>query len=351
MDGTAIILSGGLLQTPSAKTAHGLIRGTARYKLLGVIDPAHAGADAGSLLDGVARNIPVFENLAAAMARQGKPDYCIVGVAVAGGMLPDELLQPLEEALSAGIHVVNGLHEYLSEHPALAAIAARSGAVIHDIRKPKPARELHFWTGDIYRVETPKIAVLGADCAIGKRTTARMIVEAAREAGYSAEMIYTGQTGWMQGNRYGFIFDATLNDFVSGELEHAILRCYEEANPDLIVIEGQSALRNPSGPAGAEWLLSADADAVVLQYAPARRCFKGWDQHNIRMHSLESEIGLIGMYGVPVRAVTLNTAGLSREQAQVLKDDYESMLGIPVALPLEEGLEPVMNVLLPMIAQ
>ena len=58
-------------------------------------------------------------------------------------------------------------------------------------------------------------------------------------------MIYTGQTGWLQGGKYGFIFDSTLNDFVSGELEHAILTCYEETNPDVILIEGQSALRNP----------------------------------------------------------------------------------------------------------
>ena len=43
---------------------------------------------------------------------------------------------------------------------------------------------------------------------------------------------------------YGFILDATPNDFVSGELESAIVRCDRELAPQLILIEGQSALRN-----------------------------------------------------------------------------------------------------------
>ncbi|MEM1359258.1 MAG: signal peptidase I, partial [Bacteroidota bacterium] len=40
-----------------------------------------------------------------------------------------------------------------------------------------------------------------------------------------------GQTGWMQGSKYGFIFDSTLNDFVSGELTHAILQAYKNEQP------------------------------------------------------------------------------------------------------------------------
>ena len=88
-------------------------------------------------------------------------------------------------------------------------------------------------------------------------------------------MIYTGQTGWIQGARYGIVLDAIVNDFVPGELEHAIVRCDREVEPDLIVIEGQSCLRNPSGPCGAEMLLSAAARGVVLQHAPGRDYLEG----------------------------------------------------------------------------
>ena len=85
-----------------------------------------------------------------------------------------------------------------------------------------------------------------------------------RGSGIHTELIYTGQTGWMQGARFGFVLDATPNDFVSGELEHAILACDAALSPDLIIIEGQSGLRNPSGPCGAELLLSAQAAVYIV---------------------------------------------------------------------------------------
>ena len=68
----------------------------------------------------------------------------------------------------------------------------------------------------------------------------------------------------MQGYSHGFLFDSVPNDFVAGELEHAIVSCATELDPDLIVLEGQSSLRNPSGPAGSEFLLSAGARGVSL---------------------------------------------------------------------------------------
>ena len=92
--------------------------------------------------------------------------------------------------------------------------------------------------------------------------------------GSNAEMIYTGQTGWMQGAPYGFVLDAVANDFVSGELEHAIVCCDRELNPDVILIEGQSSLRNPSGPiAVSEFICSGGASGVVLQHAIGREFF------------------------------------------------------------------------------
>ena len=102
--------------------------------------------------------------------------------------------------------------------PELADLAKEKGLEIIDVRKPKKATELHFWSGKIKDVKCPKIAVLGTDCALGKRTTTRFLVESMRKAGVKAEMVYTGQTGWMQGAKYGFVFDSTLNDFISGEM-------------------------------------------------------------------------------------------------------------------------------------
>ena len=101
------------------------------------------------------------------------------------------------------------------------------------------------------------------DCAMGKRTAARMLTQACKKHDINAQMIYTGQTGWLQGGQYGFVFDSTLNDFISGELEHAIITCNKETSPDLILLEGQSALRNPSGPCGSELLVSGNEHAFI----------------------------------------------------------------------------------------
>lgn len=239
MKNKAIVITGGFLDTNSAKTAHGLIRGTERFTIVGIVDEKHAGKDAGEVLDGKNRNLPVYASVSEA-ARIQKPDYCIVGVATKGGVIPDTLRTLLREALENNLSIVNGLHDHVSEHEDLAQLAKRKGLEIIDVRKAKKFKELHFWTGKIKEVKCPKIAVLGTDCAMGKRTTTRFLVEAMRNAGYKAEMIYTGQTGWMQGARYGFIFDSTLNDFISGELEHAVYTCYTEVKPDIIFIEGQS---------------------------------------------------------------------------------------------------------------
>jgi len=226
--------------------------------------------------------------------------------------------------------IVSGLHEFLIEKEDLVELAEVYKVDLIDVRKPKHNKELHFWTGKIAEVACPKIPVIGTDCNMGKRTTSRFIKEAVSEAGLNAQMIYTGQTGWMQGGKYGFIFD-------SGEIEHAIVSCYQNEKPDVIFIEGQSSLQNPTGPCGSEFLISADADAVILQHAPARKYFHGCEGYKREMPTLEQEIALIQMYGVKTLAVTVNSEHMTAEEAKAYQQEKEAALGIPVILPLEDG--------------
>jgi uncharacterized NAD-dependent epimerase/dehydratase family protein len=343
MKSKAIVITGGILESNSAKTAHGLIRGTDRFEVVAIIDEKLAGTDAGEVLDGMHRGIPVYATIKDFLAK-GSAEYCVIGVATKGGVIPDSLRDILKEALESGLSLVNGLHDYISEHEDLVALANKKELKIIDIRKPKKFKDLHFWNGKIKEVKCPKIAVLGTDCALGKRTTTRFLMEAMRKAGYKAEMIYTGQTGWMQGARYGFIFDSTLNDFISGEMEHAIWECYQNEKPDIIFIEGQSSLRNPSGPAGAEWIVSADADGVVLQHNPARKQYKDMEYYPAYLATPKEEIDLIKMYGGNTVALTVNTAKMSLSDARQQASQYEKELGIPCILPLEDGVESLIPV-------
>jgi len=333
---TAAILTLGLYQTPDAKTAHGLVRGPSRFRIVGVVDEPAAGSDAGTLLDGRPRGIPIEKSLEALLERV-RPDFCIVGVATHGGVLPAEFRAVLREALGRGIGVVNGLHELLSRDPEMAELARASGAEIVDIRAPRPRSELHFWTGAVLSVRAPRIAVLGTDCAIGKRTTCQALVAACAEAGLRAGIVATGQTGWLQGIDHGFVLDATPNDFVSGELEHAIVSLAREREPELIFLEGQSALRNPSGPCGAELILSGRAAGVVLQHAPARKHFDGFEELGLEIPPLSGEIEVVRLYGSRVIGIALNHAGLEESALADARAAIALETGLPVVAPLLEG--------------
>ncbi len=335
MTETAILLAGGLFRTPFAKTTHGLVRGPSRYRVLGVVDPECAGEDAGELLDGRRRDVPIRASLREFLGGGVRPTHCVVGVATEGGAIPPGLRADLLAAARAGLSLVNGLHQLLADDAELARLTEAAGGAILDLRRPRPVAELAFWTGEILALTTSRIAVLGTDCAVGKRTTCTLLRDALREHGARAEMVYTGQTGWMQGIEHGFLFDATPNDFVPGELERAILACARASEPDVILIEGQSALRNPSGPAGAELLLSGGARGVVLQHAPAREFYEGFEAQGCRIGSLSEELELVRLYGGEVWALTLYEAGLDDPEAQRARLEHE--LDVPVVLPLRDA--------------
>jgi uncharacterized NAD-dependent epimerase/dehydratase family protein len=280
----------------------------------------------------------------AAIEALEKVDYLIIGVATVGGRLPKNMLALIFDAVKKGISVVNGLHEYLNEKADLVDIAASTGAQLIDVRKPKSRADLHFWDGAIFNVTAPIVAVIGMDCAMGKRTTARMLKQACNAEGMKAEMIYTGQTGWLQGGKYGFIFDSTLNDFVSGELEHAIVSCWKDTQPDILFLEGQSSLRNPSGPCGLELLISGNAKHVVLIFAPKRKYFDN-EAHWGEIPSVASEIEIIEKLGSKVIAVAVNTENCTDEEAYAYQKEYTASLGLPVLLPIQEGVTPVIPIL------
>jgi uncharacterized NAD-dependent epimerase/dehydratase family protein len=220
LDGNAIVYCQGCFATTNGKTAHGLVRFTRRYRVLAVLDSTLAGRDAREVLDGKPGGIPILSTLADALRMAWQTgvaaSHFVVGLAPDGGRLPPAARSDVADALQAGLHVDSGLHDFLGDDPALAALARAKGLKIRDIRKPPPRDRLHFFSGKIADVKSLKLAVLGTDSAVGKRTTAWLLVDALTRAGLTAELIGTGQTAWMQGARYGIMLDALVNDFVSG---------------------------------------------------------------------------------------------------------------------------------------
>ncbi len=336
----AIVLTKGFLDTVNAKTCHGLLRYTSRFNIIGVIDDKHTGKDAGEVMDGKHLGIPVYSSVIDFYRKSTQqPKYLVIGVATHGGLLPESFIDDIVVAINHGCSVVNGLHDYLSNHEGIASLAQAKGVELIDIRKPKKIRDMQFWHGHIYDVEASIVAVLGVDCAMGKRTTGGLVYEMCNRNGIKTEMIYTGQTGWMQGYKYGFIFDSTLNDYISGEIEKVIVDCYNNEKPDLILLEGQSSLRNPSGPGGSEFLVSGNAKEVILQIAPERTYFEGYEDLGLLLPSAADEIDLINKYGSEVIALTMYNKNMTREAVENYKLVLEKELGIPVVAPLSDGVD------------
>ena len=342
----ALLLAPGGFNSKLAKTGFGLVRSSERFQIVAVFDPEQAGQDAGEVVDGQHRDIPIYADIAEACSHAKiRPTVAIVGVAIPGGRINDDLWHAVSASLHQGLQVINGLHSWLAEDAELVTIAQQYGGSLLDLRKPRPRETLSFWSGEILDVQAPRVAVMGTDCALGKRTTARWLRDACLEQGLKTELIFTGQTGWMQSaHDYGFILDATPNDFVSGELEQAIVRCDREQSPQLILLEGQSSLRNPSGPCGAEFLASAQAKGVVLQHAPARQLYKTADRP-WPIADVADDIAIIRLYGAEVLALTLNTDGIAPEHRELVRTEHEERLEVPTFLPLENGVAGILPLL------
>jgi len=343
-EGNAIVYCEGSFNTTNGKTAHGLVRRTARYQVLAVIDSRYQGQDAGEILDGSPKNIPILGNLEMAyQAAQNSgitPTHVVVGLAPDGGRLSDSAREDLKRAIRMGLNIDCGLHDFLSEDPEMVKLANQYGITLRDIRKTPSRKELHFFSGKIEQVSCLKIALLGTDSAIGKRTTAWILVDSLRASGISAELIGTGQTAWLQGAKYSLIMDSLINDFVAGEIEHAVWSAWKNENPQVVVIEGQGSLMNPAYPGGFEILAAGRPDLVILQHAPARKEYDGFPGYPL--HPLDQQIKVVELLsGKPVIAITVNHENLNSEQVAEVCQEIEVQTGLICCDPLLQGVSKI----------
>jgi uncharacterized NAD-dependent epimerase/dehydratase family protein len=349
-EGSAIVYCEGVFGTTNGKTAHGLVRRSERYRVLSVVDSQNAGRDAGDLLDGRRSGIPVEADVMSAvrnaLENDVEPTHLVVGLAPDGGRLDPAARSDIRRAIRLGLNVDSGLHDFLSNDPAMSALADAQGVILRDVRKPPPRNDLHFFTGKIEDVTSLKVAVLGTDSAVGKRTTAWLLVDALETAGYRAELVGTGQTAWLQGARYGLILDSLVNDFVSGEIEHAVWSAWSEQSPEVIVIEGQGSLMNPAYPGGLEILAAGRPDVVVLQHAPARKHYDGFPGYP--MHQLERQIEAIEVVsGRPVVAITVNGEGIPPYEVPAMCQAITRETHLRAVDALRDGAGALVEILVP----
>lgn len=336
----AVVLAEGVFGSTYGKTANGLVRFTRRFRVVAVIDSTKAGNDAGAVLSGKANGIPIVSTVEEGIRFGART--LVVGVATDGGYIPEEYRKFISGALEHGMNIVSGLHEFISDDPEFSALAAKYGSYITDVRKLfrdiKPP-----YTGEIREVRALKIAVLGTDSAIGKRTTAVNLTNALRDKGIRSTMVGTGQTAWMQGFKHTVVVDSMINDFIPGGLEGMTVEAWREENPEVIFIEGQGSVLHPAYPGSFEIIGACRPDGIILQHAPKRKFFDGFP--DIPIPDLQKYMDILELLsGRKVIAISLNREGMTDEEVKSEITSLESRFNIPVFDPLNLNPEIALNI-------
>jgi uncharacterized NAD-dependent epimerase/dehydratase family protein len=322
------------------KTANGLVRHSERFEIIGVIDSAHAGKMAHEVVEGAKEDIRVYSDLKTALEDASKPDFLIIGVATIGGMIPEEFRPVLIEAIKNNINIIAGLHEFLNDDPELSKLAKEHGVELIDIRKEPPLENMHQFSDLCKNLDTVRIPVLGTDSSIGKRTTAIELVKALNARGIKSVFVATGQTGLLQGAKFGVPLDSIQGDYMVGELEHAIIKAYEEEKPKVIVIEGQGSISHPAYVSGSRAIITASQpNGIVLQHAPGRK-YRNYRKKllNLPMPDLREEIDLIEIFSkAKVLGITINNESMSDDEVEDIMARYEDEFDLPACDILRHG--------------
>ena len=258
----------------------------------------------------------------------------IVGVANAGGFIPESWLPTLIRAVEAGLDIASGLHQRLVEMPALRAAAEAHGRRLIDVRQPTQV----FTVGTGARREGKRLLSVGTDCSVGKMYTTLAIEAELRRRGIAADFRATGQTGIFIAGA-GVSVDAVIADFISGAVEW-LTPAAAAGHWDLI--EGQGSLFHPSFAGVSLGLLhGAQADALVMCHDPQRahmRGLPGWPLPELRACiRANEEAARLTNAAARCIGVAVITAGMTEDQRAAALRSIEDAIGLPAVDPLKDG--------------
>lgn len=321
-----VVLAEGDFGKTGGKTANGVVMHSELFDAVAVVDSETAGQDAADVL-GTADvdDAPVVASMDEAIESAPEAEVLVIGVAPAGGQLPEEWVDDIRTAMAHGCDVVSGLHTFLSEDPEWQDLAEAHGVTIHDVRRPPDDEELSVGDGAVDGVDVPVVLTMGTDCAVGKRTTTFELYRAARDRGIDAGWVGTGQTGIMVGAHRGVVIDRVPSDFTAGVVEQLIVDV--AADHDIVFVEGQASLshRTYSG-VTLSILHGAWPDAVVLADDPDRDRRTHFEQFPIV--GVDHEIEAIE-HLADTNVAALSTWG----DPEVAGNEY----GLPAGNVLEDG--------------
>jgi uncharacterized NAD-dependent epimerase/dehydratase family protein len=335
-----LVLAEGYSADPHyGKTARGVMRYGAD-PVVAVVDSKRPGEE----VDG----IPIVASVEDALAHE--PTTALVGVATAGGRLPETWRKLLREVLEAGLDLESGMHQFLGDDPELVALALEHGAEIRDLRRA-PA-DLSVPRGENLRHGATVVLTVGSDCAIGKMSVSLELDRGARERGVRSVFVPTGQTG-IAIEGWGIAVDAVVADFIAGAAERLVVE--GAARGDLLWVEGQGSLIHPDYSGVTLGLYHGSAPHYLVL------CHQAGDEH-IEDHpehpipSLQALVGLHERIALPARtatviAIALNTRRLDDDDARAAIEAAERETGLPADDPVRFGPGRLLDAILPRVSR
>jgi uncharacterized NAD-dependent epimerase/dehydratase family protein len=337
-----VILTEGRFDVFNAKTAVGVIRYRGE-EVVAIIDRFNAGKNSHSVV-GIGKDIPIVSNITETLSL--KPTDLFIGIAPAGGVLPDEWRNHIIDAIRNKLNIMSGLHYYLSEDLEFSQLAHDSQVKILDIRKSP--EDIGIGTGKAKETHTLRILTVGSDCNVGKMLTSLEIAFAAKRQGINACFVATGQTGIMiEGS--GIAVDHVLSDFISGAAEKLVL---DRAHYRFLSIEGQGSIIHPAYSGVTLGLLHGTApQGLILCHQPARKTLR---HTSFPMLPLPRLIELYERLAQPlhpckVLGISLNCFGMSDHDTMQEIQNIEKDTKLPATDPVKFGVNKFIDVIRPLL--
>jgi len=296
--------------------------------VVAVIDKQCVGESLANLR-GIHRDIPIVEDVTTALGYH--PDVLLIGIAPSGGQLPPAWREEVKQAIKAGLSVVNGLHTPIRSLFADQNLVLQSGQWLWDVRQEPSA--LGISGGKARFLSCKRVLTVGTDFSIGKMSTSLEFVKLAKQQGYQAKFLATGQGGIMISGE-GIPLDAIRVDFAAGAVENMVLAAGEQGY-DFLFVEGQGSLFHPGSTAVLPLLRGTQPTDLILVHRAGQTEIRNFPE--IKIPPLSEIVKLyemlasgVGAFGeIKVRGVALNTFHLDEEHANKAIENVSEETGLP----------------------
>lgn len=338
-----LIIADGNFGPETSKTANSAIRYIPE-RVAAVLDSRAPGRTAGEVL-GFGGAIPVVRTFEEGLAHE--PNAVMIGIAPAGGQLPDAWRRWILAAIDRAMYVWSGLHTFIGDDPEFAAAARRSGAIIMDARRP-PAK-LRVSDGRTRDCGAFTVLTVGSDCNVGKMTAQLQLVRDLNARGLKTRFAATGQTGMLI-EGWGIAVDAVVADFIGGAAEQLVLQA-AEGGTDVVLVEGQGSLIHPAYSGVTLGLMHGSCPRAMILCHQASRTMIGDYGGREPWVPIPPLSDLVRLYEDAMRpiqpsrviGVALNTFDMSDEEARAAVAAAQQDTGLPATDPVRFSTAPLVD--------